>query len=229
MAAFRQMGYPIHSGPYNLNLFAIRRNVGGATGQSTQDDTPDDLVGVLYQDTSGAWRCETFAATTEAGLKWLRRKLSSAVFGRPRTPILLPGHYPGMYEAGSLPKGRHKTYRAFRQRVKALYAADLDTDDRLDLNYRCLPGGAIRVIDDALLFWGLLFTNLHRGSKWRTLVRILGYSAGCVVVAEAASLDRLLALVDLQDRYGWGTICSFSLFTRFAFTVDPAAPSRQAA
>lgn len=210
--AYDRLGYEWFEGPYNLNVGAVRANVPGQTGQSRQTDRFDDVLYVAYEDWNGRQWLHRGWGTTDAGLKWLRRKLSSAILGVPRTPILLPGRYGGMYDG----QGTHRGYRALRQVGPAQFVGDVDTDDYLDLGYRCLSQGRIELLPTARTFSGVVLANRHRASRTARLPLIGGYSAACTVWQDARDQAEEVKLADLQVRAGHGRRITNVLLTRYA-------------
>ena len=206
--------------PDDMNVVVVRFNEGGRTGQSLQDDSFNDFKVWAWVDSNGAEHCEVFACTSESGLKYLRKKLGVITVGGrriARTAILLPQQVRGMWDWRTA-RG-HKGYEAGRQVVPALFAADVDRDDYLDLNYTVRPDGSVRVIDPALVFRANILANSHRASQWTVLPRILGNSAACVVTQDPRDFERGKALVARQIRAGHGSRTTMTLLTRTAVVV----------
>jgi hypothetical protein len=168
-------------GPYDLNLIALRRKPGTL-------DSFDDLLAVVYRAKAGApWTAEFFACTTDPGKPSIESPKR-----RDGTAVVALGQHRGAFTFG-----RHKG------------------------QYPCLvPTGPIPVVryksaEDYAAGKGVPSTStgiqIHRASAVRTSTVVGPWSEGCVVLATATDLIRLLALCELQNANGLGAKFSLSV------------------
>jgi len=186
-------GYPLFNGPgYDLNIIAIR-------SKNSVSDAFDDSLNVLYKRTgSNEYELETFKITTDPGKHWLLNPMN--ING---TLILVPGRYPKAFKIG-----KHKGYEAFEQLSSMTYVRDNNKDNVLNLEL---------IKDKSNHITGDFSTNIHRASKWRETLKIGKYSAGCQVVPDPKSLDRLLTLGKLQAKHGFGDTFTYVLLNEQDF------------
>lgn len=199
---YRKKGYTLYlEKEMDLNIFGIRRNVGGRTGQSRQTDAWDDLIGCIWKE-NGRVHMRLFEATTDPGLQYLTQKFGNGrARGRGgRTAILKPGHYRGMWR-----RGRHKSYSAFRQKRKAVFYQDRDLDGYLDMG------------DHVPLEESIIWCNLHSTRPRLLSRRVWNWSAACQVLRRWRDFAWMRRMGDRQIAAGHGNSFSYSLFVATDF------------
>lgn len=136
----------------------------------------DDLLHVVYR-VGGQWRHHRYAATTDPGAHWIRHSSRGAA-------SLVPGQYRGAWEPG-LHRGR---YRALCQRLPVKVWRDRNRDGSPE---------------KTMVYTGIFGINIHRASIVRDVPTVDEYSAGCIVVRNAAEFAEFMGLVDKSARlYG---------------------------
>lgn len=182
------VGAPWFTGPYDLNVFGIRRPW-GPTGEIT--DLFDDAIVLAYRDDNLDPRVEVYPATTDPGKPWEARPM------RPDgCAILVPGHYLSSHVLGT-----HKGYQALQQDAALKVWRDADHDGRYDT-------GAVH---EAYATSGI---NIHSAADdlVSTTSEIVGrWSAGCQVLKRRSDLRKLVAAVEAQKRRGLGGHISYTL------------------
>lgn len=193
-------GYPVFDGrDFDLTLFGIRTNIGGPTGQSRQYDTFDDHIGVLWRE-QGKMQMLLVDGTTDPGLYYLQHPINAD-----GTAIMVPDHYPGLWQKG--PHGRGRV-DAFRQKGEVAVYRDRDRDNYLDM------GGHISV-QRGTRFWINLHPATYRvGGRARSIGQ---WSAGCQVIQDWKDWSRFVRLRDEQIRRTGVDSFSYSLVTRADF------------
>lgn len=185
--------------PYDLNLFGIRSN-------NSKSDSFDDYIGCIYVDDKFNKQIVVFPATTDPGKHWLLNPMN--VKG---TIIMVPGQYKNAYKIGwhNIEKPV-EAYPAFQQIGLMNYVRDNDKSEYLDFNlYRDLT---VRIKN---IFTSLAATNIHRASKWKKLLNIGMYSAGCQVLQNDADLQVLLDLGNKQIESTGYKKFTYTLFEEF--------------
>lgn len=176
---------------YNLNIIGIRST-------DSASDAFDDEIHVLYTDRNGVERHDIFPCTTDPGKHWLLNPMNSG-----GTIIMVPGQYRGVFKLGLHNRSRpSKAYVALEQIKPIDYVRDNSKDTKLDFNL---------YLDSNNVETSIAKTNIHRASKWRTLLNVGLYSAGCQVVQEPADFDTLIALCKTQVEYGQGETFTYTL------------------
>lgn len=183
--------YDIFSeGAFNLNIIGIRSD-------NSQSDKFDDLICVLYKNMRDCWILEKYQATTDPGKHWLFNPLNIG-----GTIIMVPGQYRGAYRIGLHGMSGPNPYKALRQIKDIAYVRDNNKDQRLDFSlYEDLKN----------IFWDTCYTNIHRASKWKKILNIGKYSAGCQVIQDSNDFDRFMSLCELQVKHGHGETFSYTL------------------
>ena len=214
--AYDRLGYPWFTGAYNLNVGAVRSNVGGATGAEPPDRP------VRRRALRGLRGPARHAPSAQGlGHDGLRTQVP------PAEDLVVPLRPPADADPAARPltarcttaarsTGYHTGYRALRQVGPAQFVADVDTDDNLDLGYVCLPGGRIELLPGTRPLSGVVLANRHRASRVRDLPLIGGYSAACTVWQSARDQAEEVALVERQIAAGYGARCTNVLLTRLA-------------
>jgi len=137
--------------PYNVNIIGIR-NMNGRVNQF------DDIILVIYRDAYKRWIVDTYQATTDPGLYWLKNPMN--VNG---TAILCPDQYRSAYR---IDKHQGK-YDALCQRLAAVSVwRDADRDSEHDMGANATATG----------YFGI---NIHKAGRSST--RVDKWSAGCQV------------------------------------------------
>ena len=177
-------------GKFDLNIVGIR-------SVNSKSDSFDDLLCVLYKDNDNDWVLEKFACTTDPGKHWLTNPLN-----KKGTLIMVPGQVRGAYELGLHGRTGSSPYEALEQIKPMLYVRDNNKDNILDFKLIDLKSNWIR---------GIFKTNIHRASKWKTLLGIGKYSAGCQVIQSPKDFERFLSLCHLQVKHGHGSSFTYTL------------------
>lgn len=184
-------------GSYNLNIIGIRSN-------NSQSDKFDDEIHVLYKDENGKECHEVFPCTTDPGKYWLLNPMR-----KKGTIIMVPGQYRGAYKIGLHGRNRPKTaYKALEQVTPMTYVRDNSKDSELDFGlYEDMTtdhnSDKFEISNSK--------TNIHRASKWKNLLNIGRYSAGCQVIQDPFLFKRLISLCGLQIKYGQGETFTYTL------------------
>ena len=151
-------------GAWNLNIIGVR-------SAGREANKFDDLLRVVFKDSSGAWVDLSFGCTTDPGTYY--RLEPPLVQG---TAILAAGQYRSAYQIG-LHQGR---YEALVQRAPVTVYRDDNRDERLDFDPDTREDG----------WFGI---NIHRAGSDSTVVN--RWSAGCQVIANAAEFDIFMSIV----------------------------------
>lgn len=178
-------------GMYNLNIIGIRST-------NSASDAFDDEIHVLYTDHNNVERHEIFSCTTDPGKHWLLNPMNSG-----GTIIMVPDQYRGVFKIGLHNRSRpSRSYTALEQIKPMKYVRDNSKDTKLDFNlYQ----------DSNQVETSIAKTNIHRASKWKQLLNVGMYSAGCQVVQKPTDYDRLIALCKTQVEYGQGETFTYTL------------------
>lgn len=189
----RRKGYKFFSrGVYNLNIIGIRSN-------NSQSDKFDDEIHVLYKDKNGKKCHEIFPCTTDPGKHWLLNPMN-----KNGTIIIVPGQYRGVYRIGVHGRSRPNTaYKALEQVKPMTYVRDNSKDSELDFELYSDTGRKFEISNCK--------TNIHRASKWKNLLNIGRYSAGCQVIQDPILFKRLISLCKLQIKHGQGENFTYTL------------------
>lgn len=191
---FKKKKYKYFTGKnYDLNVIGFR-------SRCSESDKFDDFLIITYKDFGGDEHIEIFPATTDSGKHWLLNPMN--VRG---TAITVPNQYPKSHKLGI--HGRSWSsggYKALEQVNKMFYVRDNNKDSKLDFSLMDNPEN---------IFADNLKTNIHRASKWKTVLDVHRYSAGCTVVQDPNHFDRVIQLVEAQERAGYGDHITFTLIT----------------
>lgn len=164
-------------------------NIIGIRSNDMKPDVFNDLICVAYK-VAGSPMCESFVATTDPGLYWLNNPEN--IKG---TAIVLPGQYPGLWT-----QGLHKGYPALVQVGKVTVIRDHDRDSEFDLT-------------SGIIDTGIFGIDLHRALVGVKVAKVGKFSAGCQVVEEDKSLQRIRYLANLQIKNGGGKTFTYTLLT----------------
>lgn len=170
---------PVFSGAFNLNLFGWRCPDGKV-------DRFDDVIGAVYQDDGGTWQVQTWPATTDPGLTYLREPMRER-----GTAILVPGRYAQCWTIG-LHRGR---YEALVQRAPMSFWRDANRDATLDQR------GPVET--------SVIGCNLHNASASPD-AQVGAASAGCQVIRDAKDFTAMMDLARRQ-KGRWGDRFSYTL------------------
>jgi hypothetical protein len=179
-------------GNYDLNIIGIRSNI-------SESDKFDDLLCVLYKNHEGKWVLEKFNCTTDPGKHWLLNPLNKS-----GTLIMVPGQYRGVYKMGIHGRTGSSPYKALEQVGAMNYVRDNNKDGFLDFDL---------IKDKVNWIRGVFKTNIHRASKWKSLLGIGKYSAGCQVVQSPKDFERLMELCELQIKNGHDDAFTYTLLS----------------
>ncbi len=184
LSDMQDRGFKTFSGPYNLNLIALRASPG-------RTNVFDDLLCVVFQrEKGGPWFVEHYPCTTDPGLYWLKNP------GRLEgTAVLAEGQYRQGFTFGT-----HKgVYRCLVQNTALRGHRDNNRDEVVD---------TLGPVVELPLGTGI---QIHRASSSRPSATVDKWSAGCIVLQAEHDLARLLALGDNQARSGFGSTFTLTL------------------
>lgn len=191
--AIKGKGYKFFSkGSYNLNIIGIRSN-------DSQSDRFDDEIHVLFKDEKGEECHEVFPCTTDPGKHWLLNPMN-----KKGTIIMVPGQYRGAYQIGIHGRSRGNGYKALEQVKEMTYVRDNSKDSELDFKLYADHNSDKFEISNAK-------TNIHRASKWKNLLNVGRYSAGCQVIQSPDLFNRLIVLCELQIKHNQGKSFTYTL------------------
>ena len=147
--------------PYNVNIIGVR-NMDGRVNKF------DDIILVIYRDSYKRWIVDSYQATSDPGLYWLKKPMK--VTG---TAILVPNQYRGAYK---IDKHRGQ-YDALCQRgAEVTIWRDNDRDSAHDMKGETHSG-----------WYGI---NIHKAGKDSSLVN--KWSAGCQVFKNASDFSQFM-------------------------------------
>ena len=150
--------------PYNVNIIGVR-NMDGRVNKF------DDMILVIYRDSYKRWIVDSYQATTDPGLYWLKKPMKVA-----GTAILVPNQYRGAYK---IDKHQGK-YEALCQRgAEVTIWRDNDRDSQHDMKGELHSG-----------WYGI---NIHKAGKDSSLVN--KWSAGCQVFKNASDFSQFMVTV----------------------------------
>ena len=151
--------------PYNVNIIGVR-NMTGRVNKF------DDLILVIYRDSYNRWIVDSYQATTDPGLYWLKRPMK--VNG---TAILVPNQYRGAYKID-----KHRgSYDALCQRGAEVDVwRDNDRDSQHDMKGEVHSG-----------WYGI---NIHKSGKDSSLVN--KWSAGCQVFKNSSDFSQFMVTAE---------------------------------
>ena len=186
--AVEAKGFKVFEGEYDLNIIGIR-------SKNTKAGKFDDVVCVVYKK-NGLWQVESFVATCDPGVYWLKDKKKKG--NKKGTAVIVsPGQYRGLWTIDKH-SGR---YPALCQRGicgPVSVWRDANKDDKIDR--------------DGKVETGHFSINLHRAHGAKEVENVGPYSAGCVVLHRSEDLDRILWLAKKQ-------IAHHPTWKTFTFTI----------
>jgi hypothetical protein len=195
--AIKGKGYKFFSkGSYNLNIIGIRSN-------DSQSDRFDDEIHVLFKDEKGEECHEVFPCTTDPGKHWLLNPMN-----KKGTIIMVPGQYRGAYQIGIHGRSRGNGYKALEQVKEITYVRDNSKDSELDFK---LYADMTTDHNSDKFEISNAKTNIHRASKWKNLLNVGRYSAGCQVIQSPDLFNRLIVLCELQIKHNQGKSFTYTL------------------
>lgn len=164
--------YKVFTRPYELNIIGIRSD-------STQSNSFDDELHVLFKDAQNKWKHYRFPITTDPGTYWLTHPMN--VDG---TAILKEGQYENAYQLG-LHKGQ---YKALIQVKPLTVIRDYDRNATLDfLNGKETTG-----------YYGI---DIHRANISGITKAVDRWSAGCQVFEKITDFINFLTLCARHQLY----------------------------
>ncbi|MFZ0456557.1 MAG: hypothetical protein WCE54_21670 [Ignavibacteriaceae bacterium] len=159
--------------PFNLNIGGIRTN-------DMTPNTFNDFEFCFYKDENEQQKFYLWEITTDPGLYYLRFPLNNK-----GTAILAPGQYLGCWQIG-LHKGKYKALVQSGDAVKVY--RDCNRDDKYDYK-------------EWTAEWGYFGIDNHRASKYRIVIYVNKFSAGCQVFKDPKDFDELMALCRYSIKY----------------------------
>ena len=151
-------------GQYNLNIVGLRTD-------SSEVNTFNDEIHLIYKDHRGKWVDLSFECTTDPGLYWLKNPGR-----RSGTAILKEGQYRGSHTIGQH-RGR---YTALVQRAPVKVYRDRNRDEVIDRDLRSVEEGLFGI-------------NIHHAGY--DSHRVDRWSAGCTVIGNLAEWHIFLSIV----------------------------------
>lgn len=187
---YESMGYRFRTEKWALNL-------GGTRNKNSKSDKFDDLGHICWVDDEGE-HLLNFWMTTDPGKHWLLTPMNSK-----GCIIMVPGQYKDCYG-----KGLHNNkYDCFKQLSPMGYVRDNDRNTDLDFSLYRDPN---KKRDH--FFWGLNGTNFHRAHMNKIQTFVGQYSAGCQVVQNPETYNKLIDLRDKSAQFGKFTRWDYTLF-----------------
>jgi len=188
-----------YRGFYNLNIIGIR-------SKNSESDKFDDEIHVIYKNGQGEKKHDIFPCTTDPGKYWLLNPMR-----KKGTIIMVPGQYSKAYKVGF-----HKSYKALEQINPMTYVRDNSKDSKLDFSLYS-EVEEIEDVEKIKALYNPAFetsnskTNIHRASKWKNLLNVGRYSAGCQVIQNPLHFDKLIDLCEEQENWGQGETFTYTL------------------
>ena len=174
MQAFLQKKYLINTRPYELNIAGVR-------SRQSRPNKFDDFIHVFYKREDGDWLINSFPATTDPGIYWLRSPMNEN-----GTAILCPGQYKDSHRIG-VHRGK---YQALVQQNTLQVYRDNNRDDVIDYN-------------PAKKYSGIFGINIHRAAVKGITKQVDVHSAGCQVLADVEDFNLLMTLANRHKKlYG---------------------------
>lgn len=183
---FNSKNYAFFKGNYNLNLFAIR-------SKNSTINRFDDTFFIAYEkivNNKIDSVIESFACTVDPGDYWMINPMDPG-----GTAAIYPGQYRGVWKLGYF----RGTKALLQVRNFKIYR-DNNKDRIFDYNPLKTTEGLYG------LFMHRHFQRVNPASFVSTS------SAGCVVPEDDKNMDRTILLVENQNKAGYGTTCTFTLF-----------------
>ncbi len=179
---YKKYGYRFYTQAYDLNICFFRNP------EKINNNVFNDIGAVCYIDELGTRRLFAFKCTVDPGRTALINPKNPK-----GTAIIVPGQYPSLWRVGL-----HRGYPALVQINCISVYRDKNKDGKADL----------RGIKD----FGLFGINLHRARTDRVVKNVDNFSEGCVVIPDSREMDRVIDLVDIQNKYGLGDKVSGTFF-----------------
>jgi hypothetical protein len=177
------------NGNFNLNIIGVR-------SKESESDKFDDFILVAYKQ-NNVWQLKKYEATTDPGKHYLMNPLN-----KNGTLILVPDQHKGAYFIGKHGINSGNPYEALQQKAPMKYVLDNSRDSKLDFSLYNDPKN---------IFSAVRATNLHRASKWKKLLNVGLYSAGCQVIQDPKHFEELMKLCNLQVSNGLGNSFTYTL------------------
>lgn len=180
---YKKNKQPFYYGKFNLNVGAIRT-------AELNTNKFRCIEFVAYMDEKLRKVIELFPCTTVPGFLGLTNPVNEK-----GTFIMKPGFYRHLWSPGL-----HRGKPALVQINKVSGYRDNDRDKIID-------------IDPKTIDTGMFGINNH-ACRWDRIVEnVDNWSEGCVAVPNCKNMMRLLELVAMQNKYGYGEKVSFMLFS----------------
>jgi len=189
--AMIEKGYKTFTAPYSMNIIGVR-------SENSKSDQFDDELHVMFLNYSFTRKHFIFKCTTDPGKHWLMNPLN-----KNGTLITVPGQYRGVFKIGYHNRSKgNKKYKALEQVKPMTYVRDNNKDGVLDFDLMNDPSNLIE---------GNFKTNIHRASKWKSVLNIGYYSAGCTVIQDPEDFNHLMMLCAKQEEEGLGDQFTYTL------------------
>ena len=183
--AMKNKGYAFfESGKYNVNIIGVRN-------ESRRANKFDDMVLVLYKNSSKEWEVFSAPMTTDPG--WTYLKDASKRYGGRGTAILVADQYRGTYKIDT-----HVSYEALCQRLGDVSVYRDSTKD-MNLDF-----------DKSTIVTGKFGINIHRARSSGDTPSVGAYSAGCQVFKNATDFKSFMSLINKSAKY-WGNSFTYTL------------------
>ena len=174
------------SGKYNVNVVGIRSD-------NRRADKFDDMMLVIYKNSSKDWEVFSAPLTTDPG--WTYLKDASAKYGGRGTAILVPNQYRSTYKIDT-----HISYEALCQRLKDVSVYRDSTKD-MNLDF-----------DKSTIATGKFGINIHRARKHGETEIVGPHSAGCQVFKNSTDFSSFMKLIN-KSADAWGNSFTYTLIT----------------
>ena len=178
-------GYRFFKGVYNLNIIGVR-----SKESIKQENRFDDILIVAFGLATSGYNSSTkfiFQITTDPGIKSLKVPMNAK-----GTAILVPGQYRGSHKLG-LHQGK---YEALVQCAPVKVYRDANRDSILDVDKRTIDTGMFGI-------------NIHKAGIASVIV--VGWSAGCQVLAKTDEYEIFMDLCRKQKLAGYGDKFTYTL------------------
>jgi hypothetical protein len=174
------------SGKYNVNIIGVRSD-------NRRANKFDDMVLVIYKNSSKDWEVFTAPITTDPG--WTYLKDASAKYGGRGTAILVPNQYRSTYKIDT-----HISYTALCQRSGDVSVYRDSTKD-MNLDF-----------DKDTVVTGKFGINIHRAKKYGETENVGPHSAGCQVFKNSTDFSSFMKLIN-KSADTWGNSFTYTLIS----------------
>lgn len=174
MNEIKNKGYAIATRPSELNIVGVRN-------AAAKPNRFDDAIHVFYKRDDGEWIINSFPATTDPGIYWLKKPMNEN-----GTAILCPGQYKDSHRIG-VHRGK---YQALVQQNPLQVYRDNNRDEVIDYAVGKKHSGIFGI-------------NIHRAAVKGVTRYVDIHSAGCQVFADVEDFNIFMSLAQRHKKlYG---------------------------